>query len=111
MAAQSRVSLNQGNVTGRDLGPSAGFATLAPVSYTHLDVYKRQGVGHVQRMPDYWELFSPNNGPLGAANAFAGVQSGKTTQLDIGAQWHGKRSNAWVSAYAGRIQDLSLIHI
>ena len=21
-------------------------ATLAPVSYTHLDVYKRQGIGH-----------------------------------------------------------------
>jgi iron complex outermembrane receptor protein len=29
VAAQSRVSLNQGNVTGRDLSPSAGFATLA----------------------------------------------------------------------------------
>lgn len=29
VAAQSQVSLNQGNVTGRDLGPSAGFATLA----------------------------------------------------------------------------------
>ena len=29
MAAQERIAQNQGNVTGRDLGPSKGFATLA----------------------------------------------------------------------------------
>ena len=29
VAAQRRVAPDQGNVTGRDLGPSAGFATLA----------------------------------------------------------------------------------
>ena len=31
------------------------------------------GLGHTQRMPDYWELFSPTRGPAGAPNAFAGV--------------------------------------
>ena len=66
------------------------------------------GVGHVQRMPDYWELFSPNMGPMGSVNAFAGVAPEKTTQLDIGAQIHGERADAWVSAYAGRISDFIL---
>ncbi len=66
------------------------------------------GVGHTERMPDYWELFSPDMGPMGAVNAFAGVQPEKTTQLDIGAQFHGARADAWVSAYAGRISDFIL---
>ena len=29
VARQDRVAIDQGNVVGRDLGPSAGFATLA----------------------------------------------------------------------------------
>lgn len=63
------------------------------------------GLGHTQRMPDYWELFSPNSGPAGAANAFVGVRPERTTQLDIGLRYAGKRVEAWVSAYAGRMQD------
>jgi len=63
------------------------------------------GIGHTQRMPDYWELFSPNRGPDGAANAFAGVRPERTTQLDVGLRYGGKRVDAWVSAYAGRMQD------
>lgn len=66
------------------------------------------GLGHVARMPDYWESFSPNRGPMGAANAFAGIQPELTTQLDIGAQWRGARGSAWVSGYAGRIDDFIL---
>jgi iron complex outermembrane recepter protein len=66
------------------------------------------GIGHTQRMPDYWELFSPDRGPVGSVNAFSGVRPEKTTQLDIGAQWRGQRSHAWVSAYAGRIEDFIL---
>ena len=66
------------------------------------------GLGHAERMPDYWELFSANAGPAGAANAFAGVKPEKTTQLDVGAQFRGKRANAWVSAYAGYVQDYIL---
>ena len=63
------------------------------------------GVGHTRRMPDYWELFSPDRGPDGAANAFAGVQPERTTQLDVGLRHAGKRVDAWVSAYAGRMTD------
>lgn len=66
------------------------------------------GIGHVQRFPDYWELFSPNAGPTGSANAFAGVQPEKTTQLDLGAQYRGKDVDAWVSAYAGVVRDYIL---
>lgn len=66
------------------------------------------GLGHVQRMPDYWELFSPDQGPAGAANAFAGIEPERTTQFDIGAQFHGERIHAWLSAYVGRIEDFIL---
>jgi len=66
------------------------------------------GIGHTERMPDYWELFSPNMGPMGAVNAFAGIRPEKTTQLDIGAQYRGARANAWISAYVGRMRDYIL---
>jgi iron complex outermembrane receptor protein len=66
------------------------------------------GLGHTRRMPDYWELFSPNRGPMGSANAFLGVQPEKTTQLDAGLQWRGARGSAWVSGYLGRVDDFIL---
>lgn len=66
------------------------------------------GIGDSERMPDYWELFSPDSGPMGAANAFAGIQPEKTTQLDLGLQYRSDRVDAWVSAYAGRLQDYIL---
>ena len=63
------------------------------------------GIGHAGRMPDYWELFSPTSGPAGAPNAFAGVQPERTTQLDAGLQWRRGGVEAWLTAYAGRIDD------
>ncbi|AWH26397.1 TonB-dependent copper receptor [Stenotrophomonas sp. YAU14D1_LEIMI4_1] len=66
------------------------------------------GLGHSERMPDYWELFSPDAGPDGSVNAFAGIQPERTTQLDVGLQYNGPRVQAWVSAYAGQIQDYIL---
>jgi iron complex outermembrane receptor protein len=66
------------------------------------------GLGHTERMPDYWELFSPDAGPTGADNAFAGIRPEKTTQLDVGAQVRAAGWNAWVSAYVGRIDDYIL---
>ena len=66
------------------------------------------GVGHTERMPDYWELFSADRGPMGAPNAFAGIAPEQTTQLDIGLQYRSARLDAWVSAYAGRIDDYIL---
>jgi iron complex outermembrane receptor protein len=66
------------------------------------------GVGHVQRMPDYWELFSPQLGPVGAPNAFAGVRPERTTQFDAGFQRAIGRGTVWMSAYAGHIDDFVL---
>ncbi|MGI4812665.1 MAG: TonB-dependent copper receptor [Janthinobacterium lividum] len=66
------------------------------------------GLGHSERFPDYWELFSPGSGPVGAPNAFAGVRPEKTTQLDFGAQYRRADMNAWVSAYLGEVKDFIL---
>jgi iron complex outermembrane receptor protein len=66
------------------------------------------GVGRAERMPDYWELFSPNMGPMGSVNAFSALQPEQTTQLDVGLQYRTQRVAAWASAYAGRIDDFIL---
>ncbi|MBS0225834.1 MAG: TonB-dependent copper receptor [Proteobacteria bacterium] len=66
------------------------------------------GIGHVSRMPDYWELFSAQAGPQGTANAFAGLRPERTTQLDVGARYRTARLDAWINAYAGRISDYIL---
>lgn len=66
------------------------------------------GIGHVQRMPDYWELISPASGPQSSASAFLGIQPEKTTQLDFGAQYKDETVSAWASAYIGQIQDYIL---
>ena len=67
------------------------------------------GLGHVQRSPDYWELFSAGlNGPAGSRNAFDGIKPEKTSQLDIGIQYQDDRLQAWASAYAGQIRDYIL---
>ncbi len=93
--------------------PTAGLQreeTLAGgfVRYEH-DMAARlgwyAGIGHAQRMPDYWELFSPNRGPEGAANAFAGLRPERTTQLDAGLQYRTGTVDAWASLYAGQVSD------
>jgi iron complex outermembrane recepter protein len=68
------------------------------------------GLGHVQRFPDYWELFSPRNGPSGSINPFRGIKPEKTTQLDIGAQYKTDTLEAWVSGYAGHVNDFILFN-
>ncbi|MBR8653486.1 TonB-dependent copper receptor [Achromobacter sp. Marseille-Q0513] len=66
------------------------------------------GLGHVQRFPDYWELFSPGMGPAGSVNAFDAIKPEKTTQLDVGMQYRGDKVDAWVSGYAGYVRDFIL---
>lgn len=95
----------------RTSGPSAGESrseTLPSgfLRYEHdlqgLPASTYVGVGHVQRLPDYWELFSAG------ANAFAEVEPEKTTQLDVGFQYRQGPVDAWVSAYAGVVDDYIL---
>lgn len=66
------------------------------------------GLGHVQRFPDYWELFSPDKGPAGSVNAFDSIKPEKTTQLDFGAQYEDEKLRAWASGYVGVIRDYIL---
>ncbi len=66
------------------------------------------GLGHAQRFPDYWELFSPSTGPTGSVNAFAGSKPEKTTQLDFGLQYGGEKLQAWASGYVGQVRDYLL---
>lgn len=92
--------------TRRDTLPSALIRwEIQPVDSA---VMWHFGLGHVQRMPDYWELFSPTTGPAGSVNAFAGVEPEKTTQLDLGLHYRKGRWDAWASLYAGRIDDYIL---
>ena len=66
------------------------------------------GLGHVQRFPDYWELFSPSSGPAGSVNAFEAIKPEKTTQLDAGLQYKSEKTEAWASMYVGEIRDYIL---
>lgn len=65
------------------------------------------GLGYVERMPDYWELFSPKTGNDNV-NTFANIDIEKTLQLDFGYQHEHGHFNSWASAYAGLINDYVL---
>jgi len=67
------------------------------------------GLGYVERMPDYWELFSPIHGNAGSTNTFNGVNPEKTLQLDMGFQQQHGALNTWASAYAGLVDDYILM--
>lgn len=59
------------------------------------------GIGHTQRFPDYWELFSPSN----KTQIFKKLKPEKTTQIDVGLQYNDNRLSAWASGYVGWIGD------
>ncbi|AMW77575.1 TonB-dependent copper receptor [Acinetobacter sp. TGL-Y2] len=67
------------------------------------------GLGFVERMPDYWELFSPKHGNAGSSNTFNGVDTEKTLQLDFGYQHQHGAFSSWASGYAGLINDFILM--
>lgn len=67
------------------------------------------GLGHSERFPDYWELFSASAGPVGSIQAFETVKPEKTTQLDVGIQYRQGPLEAWASAYAGVVEDYILL--
>ena len=67
------------------------------------------GLGFVERMPDYWELYSAKHGNAGSTNTFNGVDTEKTLQLDVGYQHQHGAFSSWASAYAGLINDFILM--
>lgn len=62
------------------------------------------GIGHTQRFPDYWELFSATN----KKTEFKKLAPEKTTQIDTGLQYNGNHITAWASAYLGWVNDYIL---
>lgn len=67
------------------------------------------GLGYVERVPDYWELFKTDlNGE--ALSTFKDLKTEKTLQLDLGYQHHHGALNSWISAYTGLINDYILIN-
>ncbi|WP_122900838.1 TonB-dependent copper receptor [Acinetobacter sp. B51(2017)] len=86
--------------------PSA-FIRLENIHPEHEDGKTYIGVGYVERMPDYWELFSPKSAN-GHSNSFNHLDTEKTLQLDLGYQHHQGAWNSWISAYAGLVQDYIL---
>lgn len=66
------------------------------------------GLGHAQRFPDYWELFSASTGTVGSVQAFETVKPEKTTQLDIGIQYKQGPLDVWASGYVGQVRDYIL---
>ena len=66
------------------------------------------GLGYVERVPDYWELFKTDYYGV-TNNTFKQLKTEKTLQLDAGYQHHHGALNSWVSAYAGVVQDFILM--
>ncbi|MDY6482890.1 TonB-dependent copper receptor [Acinetobacter faecalis] len=86
---------------------ASGFIRFENTHPDHDDGKTYIGLGYVERMPDYWELFSPKSGN-GNPNTFNNIDTEKTLQLDAGYQHQHGAFNSWVSAYAGIINDYVL---
>lgn len=86
--------------------PSA-FLRFENTHPEHDDSKTYIGLGYVERMPDYWELFSPKSGN-GDLNTFNNIDTEKTLQLDLGYQHAHGQFSSWASAYAGLVQDFIL---
>ena len=68
------------------------------------------GLGYVERVPDYWELFSTAHGNTGMSKpTFNDLDTEKTLQLDMGYQQQIGAFNLWTSAYAGLVNDFILL--
>lgn len=68
------------------------------------------GLGYVERVPDYWELFSTAHGNTGMSKpTFNDLDTEKTLQLDLGYQHQHGAFSSWASAYAGIINDYILM--
>ncbi|QYR53015.1 TonB-dependent copper receptor [Lysobacter soyae] len=82
---------------------ASGFLRIESNSSAALQWYA--GLGHVERMPDYWELFSATLGPVGSVNAFSALRPEQTTQWDVGFAYQTRTVSLWANGYIGRIHD------
>lgn len=98
---------DQGMVQKRNKTLPSAFIRLENSHPEHEDGKTYIGLGYVERMPDYWELFSPVTGN-GDPNTFNSIKTEKTLQLDAGYQQQHGALSSWVSVYAGLVKDYIL---
>src|SRR5690606_16775423 len=103
---QVNVEAVESNQERKETLPSA-FVRFENHHPEHDDGKTYIGVGYVERMPDYWELFSPKTGN-GNTNTFKSIDTEKTLQLDLGYQHEHGNLSAGASACAGLINDYIL---
>src|SRR5690606_12852818 len=103
---QVKVDATQSDQERKETLPSA-FLRFENHHPEHEDGKTYIGLGYVERMPDYWELFSPKTGN-DHPNTFAHIDIEKTLQLDMGYQHAHGNFSSWASAYAGLINDYVL---
>ncbi len=85
--------------------PSA-FVRLENTAYEH-GLKSYVGVGYVERVPDYWELFSTTYAFSG--NTLNNLKNEKTLQMDLGTQFEHGAFSSWASAYVGLVNDYILM--
>lgn len=104
---ERQASIDSGYNRKLDKTLASGFIRFENTHPDHDDGKTYIGLGYVERMPDYWELFSPQSGS-GNSNTFNNIDTEKTLQLDTGYQHQHGAFSSWVSAYAGIINDYVL---
>ena len=86
----------------------SGFIHLEN-QHPHHDAKTYVGLGYVERVPDYWELFKTDLNGI-AGSTFKNLDTEKTLQLDMGYQHEHGAFSSWASAYVGMINDFILIN-
>ncbi|HRM29517.1 MAG TPA: TonB-dependent copper receptor [Acinetobacter johnsonii] len=84
----------------------SGFVRIESELAEHVKAYA--GLGYVERVPDYWELFSTKY-HQSTGTTFANLENEKTAQFDAGYQYEQGAFKSWASVYAGLIQDYILV--
>ena len=84
----------------------SGFIRIESELAEHVKTYA--GLGYVERVPDYWELFSTKY-HQSTGTTFADLENEKTAQFDAGYQYEQGAFKSWASVYAGLIQDYILV--
>ncbi len=67
------------------------------------------GLGHNERMPDYWELIANKRSSTGTASALFSTKTEKTNQIDLGLLSKGAKSTLGVSGFYSKVKDFILI--
>ncbi|EPF81666.1 TonB-dependent copper receptor [Acinetobacter rudis] len=91
--------------TRKETLPSA-FVRLENTASEH-GLKSYVGVGYVERVPDYWELFSTTYAFSG--NTLNNLKNEKTLQMDLGTQFEHGAFSSWASAYVGLVNDYILM--